>query len=260
MIDTHCHLTHPRFASDVGEVIRRAQGAGLTGCVTIGTGAADAERALALARHWPGFVHCAAGIDPFTSHQAGDRFDEALAAIEALLNKGGFVALGEIGLDYHYDLDPAPVQGERLRRQLRMAERFELPVVIHVREAHDDMAAILAEHPRSRGVIHSFTAGPIEAERYLSLGWHLGFNGVATFNNAPEVREAARLAPLDKILVETDSPYLAPVPHRGMRCEPAHVADTLACLASSRECDLADLAAATTRNAGKLFERMALRA
>ena len=115
------------------------------------------------------------------------------------------------------------------------------------------MAAILAEHPRGHGVIHSFTAGPAEAERYLDLGWHLGFNGVATFRNAPEVREAARLAPRDRILIETDSPYLAPVPHRGKRCEPAYVAHTLACLALVRECDPAELAAATTRNARRLF-------
>jgi len=260
MIDTHCHLTHPRFASDVDEVVRRARNAGLAGCVTIGTGAADAVRALELSRRWPGFVHCAAGIDPFTSHEVGDRFDKELEAIAALLDKGGFVALGEVGLDYHYDLDPAPVQCERLRRQLRMGERFELPVVIHVREAHDDMVALLSEHPRNHGVIHSFTAGPAEAERYLALGWHLGFNGVLTFKNASEVREAARLAPLERILIETDSPYLAPVPHRGKRCEPAYVAQTLACLAAARDCDVAELAAATTRNAGKLLGRMTLRA
>jgi len=253
MIDTHCHLTHPRFSSDLDGVIRRAREAGLGGCVTIGTGAEDAARALELARRWPDFVHCTAGIDPFTSHRCGDRFDEEVAALEALLGRGGFVGLGEIGLDYHYELDRALVQTERFRRQLMVAERLGLPVVVHVREAHDDMAAILAEHPRSHGVVHSFTAGPAEAQRYLALGWHLGFNGVATFKNAPEVREAARLAPQDRILIETDSPYLAPVPHRGKRCEPAYVVHTLACLASARDCDVADLAAATTRNAQRLF-------
>ena len=260
MIDTHCHLTHPRFSSDLDGVIQRAREAGLQGCITIGTGVEDAARALDLTRRWPGFVHCAAGIDPFTSHSVGDRFDEAASALEELLGEGGFVALGEIGLDYHYDLDPAPVQGERFRRQLLVAERSGLPVVIHVREAHDDMAAILAEHPQSHGVIHSFTGGPAEAERYLALGWHLGFNGVATFRNAPEVREAAGLAPLGRILVETDSPYLAPVPHRGKRCEPAYVAHTLECLAAVRNCVVAELAAATTRNAERLFGRLTFRA
>jgi len=253
MIDTHCHLTHPRFSSDLDDVIQRARKAGLDGCVTIGAGIEDGLRALELAQGRPGFVHCTAGIDPFTSHRYGDRFDAALEELEELLAGGGFVGLGEIGLDRHYELDPPPVQSERLRRQLLAAERLGLPVVIHVREAHDEMAAILAEHPRNRGVIHSFTAGPLEARSYLDLGWHLGFNGVVTFKNAPEVREAARLAPLDRILIETDSPYLAPVPHRGQRCEPAHVARTLDCLASVRGCDAASLAAATTRNARRLF-------
>lgn len=253
MIDTHCHLTHPRFSSDLDEVVRRAREAGLAGCVSIGTGVEDGARALDLARRWPDFVHCTAGIDPFTSHRCGDRFDPAVEELEALLGRGGFVGLGEIGLDHHYELDPAPVQVERFRRQLLVAERLGLPVVVHVREAHDDMAAVLADHPRNHGVIHSFTAGPAEARRYLDLGWHLGFNGVATFKNAPEVREAASLTPLDRILIETDSPYLAPVPHRGRRCEPAYVAHTLACLALERDCDVADLAAATTRNAQRLF-------
>ena len=253
MIDTHCHLTHPRLASDTEEVLARARQAGLVACVTIGTGVQDATRARELARHEPGFVYCTGGLDPFSAHRSGDGFDREMEALGTLLEAGGFVAVGEIGLDYHYDLDPAPVQRERFRRQLRLAERLGLPVVIHVREAHDDMAAVLAEHPRSRGVIHSFTAGPTEAERYLELGWMLGFNGVATFKNAPEVRLAARLAPLDLIVVETDSPYLAPVPHRGKRCEPAFVAQTLARLAEARGCTDTELAAATTANARRLF-------
>lgn len=253
MIDTHCHLTHPRLAPDADEVIRRAREAGVSACITIGTGVEDARRARELSRRLPDFVYCAAGIDPFSSHQCGDRFDAELDALEALIAEGGFVALGEIGLDYHYDLDPAPVQRERLRRQLQLAERSDLPVVIHVREAHDDMAAMLGEHPGNRGVIHSFTAGPAEAERYLTLGWHLGFNGVATFKNAPQVREAARLAPGERLLVETDSPYLAPVPHRGKRCEPAYVACTLERLAAERGSETAALAETTTRNARRLF-------
>jgi TatD DNase family protein len=163
------------------------------------------------------------------------------------------VAVGEIGLDYHYDLDPRNVQAERFERQLELAVRFDLPVVIHVREAHDDMAAILEAHPRNRGVIHSFTGGPAEAERYLAIGWHLAFNGVLTFKNADDVREAARCVPLDRLLVETDSPYLAPGPKRGARCEPAFVVHTLQALAAARGEDLAVLESATTANARTLF-------
>lgn len=253
VIDTHCHLTHKRFASDVDDVVARARAAGVGVCVTIGTGVDDAQQALELTKRFPGTVVASAGLDPFSSHAAGAAFDAAFQALDELLRRGGFVAVGEIGLDYHYDLDSREVQAERFERQLDLAAALKLPVVIHVREAHDDMAAILKAHSRSVGVIHSFTGGPAEAERYLALGWYLAFNGVLTFNNAEQVREAARLAPLDRIVVETDSPYLAPNPKRGARCEPAFVAHTLAALAKVRGEDASILEAATTANAGALF-------
>jgi TatD DNase family protein len=221
--------------------------------VTIGTGVEDARRAREVAERYPGYVAVSAGIDPFTSHAAGDGFDDALAALDEMLREGGIAALGEIGLDYHYDLDPRTVQAERLERQLDLAAALDRPVVIHVRDAHDDMAAILRAHTRNRGVIHSFTGGPEEAAAYLELGWMLGFGGVITFKNAGAVREAARTAPSDKILVETDAPYLAPVPHRGMRCEPSFLTHTVATLASVRGESEDRVAAATTRNAHGLF-------
>lgn len=253
MIDTHCHLTHPRLAHDGDAVVERAREAGLTACITIGTGAADARKGLELAARHPGFVFCAVGIDPFSAHAAGDRFDDELGEVRALLASGGFCALGEIGLDYHYDLDPPAVQAERFERQLELAVEFDRPVVLHVREAHEPMAELLARHPRNRGVVHSFTGTPEQARRYLELGWHLAFNGVVTFASAPEVREAAREAPIDRLLVETDSPYLAPVPLRGKRCEPAYVAHTLRFLAELRGVDVAVLDEATSRNARTLF-------
>jgi len=253
MIDTHCHLTHAKFAGEAEDVLARAAAAGVTACITIGTGLEDAARAGELASRHRGFVHATAGIDPFSSHAAGDAFDEAFGGLSELIRSGRFVAVGEIGLDYHYDLDPRPLQAERFERQLALAEAVGLPVVIHVREAHHDMAAILKAHPRNRGVIHSFTGGPREAEAYLALGWHLAFGGVVTFKNADALREAARVAPRDHLLVETDSPYLAPNPKRGLRCEPAFVAHTLAALAVLRGDDPAALDAATTANAIALF-------
>ncbi len=253
MIDTHCHLTHPRLAPEVDEVIDRARAAGIAACLTIGTGVEDAGRARELSRRHRGFVFSSAGIDPFSSHDLGDRFDAAFDELRAFLQAGEPLAIGEIGLDYHYDLDPQEVQIERLERQLALAVEVGLPVVIHVREAHADMVEVLARHPQNHGVIHSFTAGPAEAEAYLELGWYLGFNGVLTFKNADEVRQAARLAPDDRLLIETDSPYLAPVPHRGKRCEPAHVAHTLDRLADVRGASVERLAAATTENARRLF-------
>ena len=253
MIDTHCHLTHTKFADDVDDTIARARAAGVAACITIGTGVDDAIRARELARRHGGYVFASAGLDPFSSHAAGDAFDLAYEALSKLLEGGGFVAVGEIGLDYHYDLDPRPVQAGRFERQLDLAAQLDLPVVIHVREAHDDMAAILRAHPRNGGVIHSFTGGPADAERYLAIGWSLAFNGVVTFKNADELREAARIVPPGHILVETDSPYLAPEPKRGVRCEPAFVAATLRALARARDEDPFALEAATTANARALF-------
>lgn len=253
MIDTHCHLTHPRLSSDEREIVARAREAGLQACVSIGTGVEDGHRVLELVARHPAFIHGTVGLDPFTSHAAGDGFDDAFAELAALIGGGGFVALGEIGLDYHYYLDPPAVQAQRFERQLDLALEYDLPVVIHVREAHEPMRRILADHRQNRGVIHSFTAGPGEAEGYLELGWYLAFNGVMTFPRAPEVREAARICPADRLLIETDAPYLAPVPLRGRRCEPAHVAHTLDCLAQTREASPAELARSTTDNARRLF-------
>jgi len=253
VIDTHCHLTHAEFAGDADDAIARAIAAGVTACVTIGTGVDDGLRARELALRHAGVVFATAGLDPFSSHAAGAEFDDAFQSLVRLLGAGGFVAVGEIGLDYHYDLDPRKVQAERLERQLDLADRLHLPVVIHVRDAHDDMAAILEAHPGNRGVIHSFTGGPEDAKRYLAIGWYLAFNGVVTFKNADEVRVAARLVPLDRILVETDSPYLAPSPKRGARCEPAFVAHTLQALAAARGEDASVLESATTANARALF-------
>jgi len=253
VIDTHCHLTHQRLAADTDAIVARAREAGLVGCITIGTGVDDAELGLTLAASEPDFVSCVAGIDPFTAHRVGDGFDDELQRLRGLLEQGGFCALGEIGLDYHYDLDPRPVQAGRFEAQLDLAAGLDLPVVIHVREAHEDMHRILARHPGCRGTIHSFTGGPTEAEGYLDLGWYLAFNGVLTYRNAEEVREAARLVPGDRLLLETDSPYLAPVPCRGKRCEPSLVVHTARQLAEVRSEPLERIEALTTANARRLF-------
>jgi len=253
VIDTHCHLTHRRLSDDRDAVVARAREGGLEACISIGTGVDDATAVLALVEHHRGFVFGTAGLDPFTAHAAGDAFDDAFGRLEALLANGGFVAVGEVGLDYHYDLDPRPVQARRFERQLDLAQRLGLPVVIHVRDAHDDMAEILAAHSDSYGVIHSFTAGPREAARYLELGWHLAFNGVLTFPRSDDVRQAAGECPTDRLLVETDAPYLAPVPERGRRCEPAFVAHTLRRLAEIRAEEPAQTDAITTANARRLF-------
>ena len=254
MIDTHCHLTHPRFDPDRERVVERAREQGLEACISIGTGIEDARAVRALARRYPGFVHATAGLDPFTCHALGDRFDGGFEELGRLFAEERFVALGEVGLDYHHDLDPRPVQVLRLERQLDLARALDLPVVIHVREAHEDLLRILASRGDvDRGVIHSFTGGPGEAERYLERGFYLAFNGVITFPRAGEVRSAARLAPAARLLLETDSPYLAPASRRGERCEPAWIAHTLRLLATERGEDPETLGRVTSDNARRLF-------
>ena len=253
IVDTHCHLTHDKLSGETQALLLRAEQADVRVCVTIGTGVDDGRAVRALMEAEGPRVRGTVGLDPFTAHAAGAGFEAQLGELTELLDGADFCGLGEIGLDYHYDLGSPAEQRRRFEPQLRMAADRRLPVVIHVREAHQDMAAVLADHPTVGGVIHSFTAGPSQAERYLELGWYLGFNGVLTFKNAPEVRDAARLAPADRIVVETDSPYLAPVPHRGKRCEPAFVADTLAVLAQCRGEAVAELAATTSANAARLF-------
>jgi TatD DNase family protein len=221
--------------------------------ITIGTGTADARRCLEIAARHPGTVLCAAGIDPFAVHDAGSRFAAELADLATLLRSGAFVALGEIGLEYFHRLDDKPRQIACLEAQLALAAELGLPVVIHSRDAHADMLMVLARHPGCRGVIHSFTGTTADARAFLALGWHLGFNGMVTFKGNDALRAALAATPNDRLLIETDSPYLAPVPRRGQRCEPALVVHTLALIAEVRGQRIEDLAAWSTRNAETLF-------
>ncbi|MBA3685953.1 MAG: TatD family hydrolase [Planctomycetes bacterium] len=253
LIDTHCHLTNGRFDADRAEVIARARAAGIDRLLTIGTGIADGRAAKALADADPGLISASVGLDPFSCHEAGETFPAALAELGELLGAGGFRAVGEIGLEYHHPLNPHPVQIEQLEAQLDLARTLGLPAIIHVRDAHEDMLATLNRCAGVRGVIHSFIGDAATARRYLDLGWHLSFNGTATFKANGFLREAAAMVPADRILIETDSPYLAPLPLRGRRCEPAFVVHTLDLLAEVRGQRREDLAAWTTQNAVKLF-------
>ncbi len=221
--------------------------------LTIGTGLADARACLALSAAHAGVIWASAGLDPFACFDAGEAFAGQLSELEALLGEGGFAALGEIGLEYHHPLSPRPAQRVHLERQLALATRLGLPAILHVREAHQDMLPLLREHPRASGVVHSFDGGPAEAEGYLALGWHLALNGMATFKGRDALRAAVPLIPDDRILIETDSPFLAPVPVRGQRCEPAFVTHSLVALAALRGQDVGALAARTTANAERLF-------
>lgn len=254
LIDTHCHLTHDKLKDDIPDILQRAQESNIYHCISIGTSIEDGKACNALRQQYPEQISCSIGLDPFACHQAGDAFPQQLQELDTLLASGDFIAVGEIGLEYHHTLNPHPQQIIEFEKQLVLAQKYQLPVIIHVREAHDDMLDCLARHPDNYGVIHSFTGSVAEAERYLALkNWMLSFNGIATFKNAPEVAASAAMCPLDQLLIETDSPYLAPIPKRGKRCEPAYVALTLAFIAEQRQENIKDLAAQSTANAVRLF-------
>jgi len=261
LTDTHCHLTYPELAPQLDAVLERAAQAGVTRAITVATSPADARLAIPLLAAHPQ-VYLAAGVHP---HEAGKVGPDELAAL-ADLHRGRWadgpqaarlVAVGETGLDFHYDFAPRERQEEVFRFQLRLACEVGRPVIIHAREAEERVCDILEEFAElaSRVVFHCFSGGAELAQRVLDLGHWLSFTGVVTFQNADTIREAARMAPADRIMVETDAPYLSPLPLRKIRpCEPAFVAHTARRLAELRGCRFEAFASMTTANAERFFE------
>jgi TatD DNase family protein len=257
MIDSHCHLADEKFAGDLEQVIARAKAAGVLGALVIleGGNAAEAEQARHVERLWPD-VRTAIGVHPHIAHEYAADPERAAAVVRAALDATPSArAVGEIGLDYHYDFSPRDVQQRVFRAQLQLARERGLPVAIHTREAEDDTMAILREEGGGnlRGVLHCFTGTPSLARRALDIGFHVSLAGIITFPRAADLRATATLVPLDRLLTETDSPFLAPVPHRGTRNEPALVAKVVAALAADRGLPAEDLAARTTDNYRALF-------
>lgn len=253
MIDAHAHLDSPRFDADRDDVLARAWSAGLSGIVTSGADVESSRRAVALAETSPR-IWAAAGIHP---HRAAETGPEDLAALADLVRHPRVVAVGECGLDRgpHNDA-PLDAQERLFRAQIRLAREAGLPVVIHNRDAFPELFRILTEEAGGtplRGMMHCFSGGPQEAARCLALGLHLSFSGTLTFKNAADVRAAAAATPLDRILVETDCPWLAPTPHRGERNEPARVALTVARLAQALGASAEDLGRRTDRTTRALF-------
>ena len=257
MIDSHCHLADEAFVDDLDAVIGRARAAGLTGalCILDTTSSEEATRFQQVVGCWPA-VRCATGVHPHKAGKFRDREDEVERAVaKALAQLPQACAVGEIGLDYHYDFAPPELQREVFRRQIRLARERGLPVVIHAREADDDTVSIVREEGGGAvgGVFHCFTGDVALARQALSLGFYVSFSGIVTFRRADEIREAAKLVPSDRLLAETDSPYLAPIPHRGKRNEPAWVARVVEALAETRGETPADVAAATAASFRSLF-------
>lgn len=256
MVDSHCHLAGAEFAADLPDVIGRATSAGVSTvlCILSDDDQEEDRGAARLQSLWRA-TRFAVGIHP---HKAGVHAGKVAEGAEAVANRAnryGAAAIGEIGLDYHYDFSPRDVQQEVFRAQIALARRLSLPIIIHTREATDDTLRVLREEGgrQVQGVFHCFTGDPTMARAALDLGFYLSFAGIVTFPRAEAIRDSARLTPPDRLLVETDSPYLAPVPHRGQRNEPAFVAQVVARLAEVRNTPVDDLAATTTRNFAALF-------
>jgi TatD DNase family protein len=243
--DSHCHLDHGGV-EEAADALARARAAGVVGVITVGCDVASSRAAIDIAAMHEG-VWATVGLHP---HEAKHGVD----TVVGLLGEPGVVAVGECGLDFHYDHSPRPAQRDAFAAQIRLAHEHELPLVVHTREAWEDTFAILdSEGVPASTVFHCFTGGPAEARRCLDLGARLSFSGIVTFRGASDVQAAAQICPDDRLLIETDSPYLAPVPHRGRRNEPAFVAHVGSAVAALRGTTVEDLSRLSTRNVRVAF-------
>jgi len=250
LFDSHCHLEMGEFEADRDAVIQRAFAAGVTRIVTVGTTLEDGYRAVAVAEGHPG-IYASIGVHP---HDVRGIDAGTYDALKKLAASPKVVAYGEIGLDFFRNRSPREVQLARFREQLDVAADLDLPVIIHDREAHDETLAALSGRPGGRGgVFHCFSGDRKMAERCTEMGFYLSIPGTVTFPKAGSLREVVRSVPLSRLLVETDAPYLAPVPHRGKRNEPTFVVRTAEKVAEIKGIPLAEVAAATTRNAMDVF-------
>jgi TatD DNase family protein len=255
MVDSHCHLADDVFEADLPAVVARAQAAGLESalCILAAGDEGEGRRAGRVRELWPA-VRFAVGVHPHQARDCAGQPGRAERLLREAFAQPDVVAVGEIGLDYHYDFSPRDVQRDVFVEQLAVARALGVPVAIHTREADEDSFATLARDGQGvRGVFHCFTGGVPRARRALDLGFLLSLAGILTFPKAAELAEVARFAPPDRLLVETDSPFLAPVPHRGTRNEPAFVARVLAQLAELRDVSPAEIARQTTDNFRALF-------
>jgi TatD DNase family protein len=255
LVDSHCHLDFLDFASELDAVVARARAAGIGRLVTICTRVRKHAQVLAVAEKFPE-IFCSVGTHP---HNAYEELDIDAKALIALTKNSKVVAIGEAGLDYHYDNSPRAAQTQGLRQHIAAARETGLPLVIHAREADADMARILEEESGKGAfpaVLHCFTGGRDLAMRAIGLGHYVSFTGILTFKNSQSLRDIAAELPADRILVETDAPYLAPLPYRGKRNEPAYVVETAKVLAETRGVSPDEIARQTTENFFRLFNKV----
>ena len=250
MIDSHSHLTMHRYNDDRDAVIARAVAAGVTQLLQVGCTLEDSRAVVALSARVPG-IYASVGVHP---HQATTVNAEVLDALETLLQHPKVLAWGEIGLDFYYDHSPRDVQQAAFEAQLQRAIQCAVPVVIHTRQAESATLEMLRHHPLPRsGHVHCFTGTPGMAEHLLDMGLSIGFTGIVSFAKADNVREALRVVPLDRLLIETDSPYLAPLPHRGKRNEPAFVVHVAEAIAEVKKVPVTDILDHSTQNFYRLY-------
>ena len=251
LIDSHCHIDDARFDVDRDAIIARARAAGVEHFVTIGCDLETSRAAVSLAQQHP-FIAATVGVHPHEVKRIETTWYDEL---RSLARSKGVVAYGEIGLDYHYDHSPREVQRQRFREQVQLARELGLPIVIHTREAQEDTIAILQEEKACElgGVFHCFSGDAWLAKDALDLGFYLSFSGVITFQNATMLRDIVKTVPLDHILVETDSPYLTPAPHRGKRNEPAYVRQVAEKIAELHGISVQEVEDITTKNTRSLF-------
>lgn len=258
LIDTHAHLDYPHLYDQLDDVIARAKDAGVGHIISIGVKLSTADKPKAIADAYDN-VWCSIGIHPHEAAAEPLAFD--IAAITEAAQHPKVVAIGEAGLDYYYDHAPRDLQAKSLRAQITVARTLDLPIIIHARDADEDMADILEDEYKKgafTGVLHCFSSGAKLAERALAIGFYVSFSGIVTFKSAAEIQEVAKKVPEDRILVETDAPFLAPVPKRGQKNEPAYTAHTAAFVAELRGISLETLADITTHNAKTLFRKMVI--
>lgn len=255
IVDSHCHLDFPDFDDDRDLLVARARDAGVETIVTISTRVAKYPDLKAIVDRYDG-VYCSIGTHP---HNAAEEPDVTADDLTTIAGDPKVVAIGEAGLDYHYDNAPRDAQRQSFLRHIAAARETQLPLVIHSRDADDDMAAILTEETGKGAfpaILHCFSSGRDLALRGIELGLHVSFSGILTFKRSDALRSIAAELPLDRLLVETDAPYLAPTPHRGHRNEPAYVVETAKVLADTRGISLSEFSTATTDNFYRLFNKI----
>jgi TatD DNase family protein len=255
MIDSHCHLTDSAFDEDREQVLERAKEAGITHCIVVADSIESAEKGITLTKRFPEMLSASIGIHP---HKASEWNEKSDMKLREFASDKSVVAIGEIGLDYHYEFSPRDIQRRAFEEQLHIAKELNLPAILHTREAYEGTLAIVKKVRPQKLVWHCCTEKWENVEPFLAMSSMLSFGGIATYPNAADMRETIRRCPMDRMMLETDAPYLAPIPYRGKRNEPAYVMEVAKCIATVKGLSLEEVEQVTTENAVRFFDLAAV--